>query len=318
MLHTLSIALFVTFFFWICAIPLTWPLVIPYLIYMLSSSAAVDGKLSLRWERLRRNRIWSLFASYFPARLHRTEELPPTRKYIFGYHPHGIISHGAFAAFATEALGFGQLFPGITNTLLTLDSNFRIPLYRDYALRLGLASVSRESCENILTKGGPNNEGMGRAITIVVGGARESLDATPGKLKLILKRRKGFVKLAIRTGADLVPVLAFGENDLYDQVSAVEHPWIHKFQLLVKKFMGFTVPLFHARGVFNYDVGLMPYRRPINIVVGKPIMVQIDEKPDAAYVDQIHEQYVNELRRMWDEWKDVFAKDRDGELEVVD
>jgi 2-acylglycerol O-acyltransferase 2 len=89
--------------------------------------------------------------------LHRSQELPPTRKYIFGYHPHGIISHGAFAAFGTEALGFSQLFPGITNTLLTLDSNFRIPIYRDYALALGLASVSRESCENLLSKGGKNN-----------------------------------------------------------------------------------------------------------------------------------------------------------------
>lgn len=51
---------------------------------------------------------------------------------------------------------------------------------------------------------------MGRGITIVVGGARESLDAQPHSLRLVLKRRKGFVKLAIRTGADLVPVLAFG------------------------------------------------------------------------------------------------------------
>jgi hypothetical protein len=64
---------------------------------------------------------------------------------------------GAFGAFATEALGFSQLFPGIKNTLLTLDSNFRIPLYRDYALAMGLASVSKESCENLLNKGGPNN-----------------------------------------------------------------------------------------------------------------------------------------------------------------
>lgn len=285
---------------------------------MLISRAPVDGTLSLRTEALRKSKLWSLFASYFPARLHRSEELPPTRKYIFGYHPHGIISHGAFAAFATEALGFGQLFPGITNTLLTLDSNFRIPLYRDYALRLGLASVSRESCENILSKGGPNNEGMGRAITIVVGGARESLDASPGVLKLVLARRKGFVKLAIRQGADLVPVLGFGENDLYDQISAVDHPWIHKFQMLAKKFMGFTVPLFHARGVFNYDVGLMPYRRPVNIVVGRPIMVQMQEKPDPAYVDEVHTKYVTELMRIWDDWEDEFARDRESELEIIE
>jgi 2-acylglycerol O-acyltransferase 2 len=155
--HTLSIALFVSFFFFLCAIPLFWPLLIPYMIYCMVSKASTSGTLSTRSEFLRSSRVWSLFASYFPARLHRSQELPPTRKYIFGYHPHGIISHGAFTAFATEALGFKQLFPGITNTLLTLDSNFRIPFYRDYALAMGLASVSKQSCENILSKGGPNN-----------------------------------------------------------------------------------------------------------------------------------------------------------------
>ena len=154
--HTLCIALSVSAFFFLCAIPLFWPLLIPYMIYCMVSKAATSGTLSHRSDFLRGLPFWSLFASYFPARLHRTQELPPTRKYIFGYHPHGIISHGAFAAFGTEALGFSQLFPGIRNTLLTLDSNFRIPIYRDYALALGLASVSKESCENLLSKGGPN------------------------------------------------------------------------------------------------------------------------------------------------------------------
>jgi 2-acylglycerol O-acyltransferase 2 len=316
--HTLCIAIFLALFFVLCAIPLLWPLLLPYLLYVLFSKAGTSGSLTFRSEYLRRMRVWSLFASYFPARLHRSQELPATRKYVFGYHPHGIISHGAFVAFATEALGFAQLFPGITNTLLTLDSNFRIPLYRDYALRLGLASVSRESCENLLSKGGPNNEGMGRAITIVVGGARESLDAQPNSLRLVLARRKGFVKLAIRTGADLVPVLAFGENELYEQFDPITHPKVHKVQLFLKKVLGFTVPLFHARGVFNYDVGMMPYRRPLNIVVGRPVMVRKQARPDADYVDEIHAQYVDELKRIWDEWKDTFAKHRDGELEIVE
>ncbi|KAK6615118.1 Diacylglycerol O-acyltransferase 2A [Botrytis cinerea] len=210
------------------------------------------------------------------------------------------------------------LFPGIKNTLLTLDTNFRIPLYREYALAMGLASVSKESCENLLSKGGPNREGMGRAITIVVGGAAESLDAQPYSLRLVLKRRKGFVKMAIRTGADLVPVLAFGENDLYDQFSADSHPWIHKFQLLVKKLMGFTIPLFHARGVFNYDVGLMPYRRPLNIVVGRPIKVIQSKTPEQQDIDRVHEEYVTELERLWDLWKDDFAPNRKGELQLVE
>ncbi|KAI4285409.1 MAG: hypothetical protein L6R38_000648 [Xanthoria sp. 2 TBL-2021] len=320
--HTLSIALFLTAFFLLCAIPLFWPLLFPYTIYVLLSAAPHSGTLSHRSPFLRSLPIWSLFASYFPARLHRSARLEPTRKYIFGYHPHGIISHGAFATFATEACGFSTLFPGITNTLLTLDANFRVPFYRDYALAMGLASVSRESCENILSKGGPNGEGMGRAITIVIGGARESLDAQPrSHLRLVLKRRKGFVKLAIRTGADLVPVLAFGENELYEQVTSDSHPFVHKFQLMVKKCMGFTIPLFHARGVFNYDVGLMPYRRPLNVVVGRPVkVVQAGkgEKVDGVYVDEIHAAYVKELERIWEEWKEVFGVEKGVELRIVE
>ncbi|KAF2737895.1 DAGAT-domain-containing protein [Polyplosphaeria fusca] len=318
LMHTLSIAGLLSIFFFLCTIPIFWPIILPYVIYVLFSNAGTSGELSFRSEWARRLPVWSLFASYFPARLHRSQELEPTRKYIFGYHPHGIISHGAFAAFATEALGFSHLFPGITNTLLTLDSNFRLPLYREYALRMGLASVSRESCENILSKGGRNGEGMGRAITIVVGGARESLDALPGTLRLVLHKRKGFVKLAIRAGADLVPVLAFGENDMYEQLNPTEHPWIHKFQLLVKKLAGFTVPLFHARGIFNYDVGMMPYRRPINVVVGKPIRVVQDQHPDKDYVDRVHGEYVRELERLWHDWKDTFAKQRTEEMELVE
>ena len=159
---------------------------------------------------------------------------------------------------------------------------------------------------------------MGRAITIVVGGARESLDAQPYSLRLVLKRRKGFVKLAIRTGADLVPVLAFGENDLYDQFPADSHPTVHKFQLLVKKFLGFTIPLFHARGVFNYDVGLMPYRRPLNVVVGRPVKVEQAANPKQEDLDRVHEEYVTELERLWDTWKDEFATQRQSELEFVE
>ena len=319
--HSLSIAVLLSVFFFLLAIPLSWPILVPYLVYSLIwSDEAISGTLGRRSNRLRRQKVWSLFASYFPARLHRTVQLEPYRKYIFGYHPHGIISHGAFAAFATEALGFADLFPGITNTLLTLDTNFRIPFYRDYALAMGLASVSRESIENLLSKGGTNGEGMGRAVTIVVGGARESLNSEPHKMRLVLNSRKGFVKIAIRQGADLVPVMAFGENDLYEQVDSETHPWIHKGQMLVKKVAGFTIPLFHARGVFNYDVGFMPYRRAVNIVVGRPVEVvrPADGKVTDEYLDEVHGRYVKELQRLWDDHKDTFAPHRQEELTIVE
>ena len=97
-----------------------------------------------------------------------------------------------------------------------------------------------------------------------------------------------------------------------------QHPLIHKTQLIIKKVLGFTVPLFHARGVFNYDVGMMPYRRPLNIVVGRPIKVQQATKPEEAYVDELHDVYVKDLEKIWEEWKDEFAMERTGELQIVE
>ncbi|KAK2069667.1 hypothetical protein P8C59_004224 [Phyllachora maydis] len=318
--HSLSVAVAVSLFFFLCAIPFSWPILMPYLLHLVLSNDATDGKLRFRSERFRRLALWNFFAEYFPAELHKTHHLPPTRKYILGYHPHGIISHGAFAAFATEACGFGRQFPGITNSLLTLDSNFRLPLYRDYMLALGLQSVSKESIVNILSQGGPNGEGMGRAVTIVVGGARESLEAQPGAMRLILEERKGFVKLAMRTGADLVPVLAFGENDLYDQVSPRTHPSLRRLQMFVLRTLKFTLPFLHGRGIFNYDVGLMPYRRPLHVVVGAPIkVVQAGDRNhvDADELDRLHALYVAELSHLWESHKDVFAKDRLEDLQLL-
>ncbi|KAI8964386.1 DAGAT-domain-containing protein [Daldinia sp. FL1419] len=317
LMHCMCIALTVSIFFALCANPFAWPLLLIYLLYVLSSKAATDGSLRYRSEWFRKSYIWHLFAGYFPAKLYKTHELPPTRKYIFGYHPHGIISHGAWAAFCTDALGFSEKFPGITNSVLTLDSNFRIPIYREYILASGLRSVSKESIVNILTKGGPNGEGMGRAVTIVIGGARESLEAQPGQMRLILKERKGFVRIAVRTGADLVPVLAFGENNLYDQLHPKEHPLVHKLQMFILKVWKFTLPFLHGRGIFNYDVGLMPYRRPLNIVVGAPIKVTQSAVVDQAEVDRLHDRYIAELEKLWDRYKDEFAPDRKEEMQIL-
>ncbi|KAL2831426.1 diacylglycerol acyltransferase [Aspergillus cavernicola] len=273
-----------------------------------------------RSDFLRSLRLWRFYASYFSINLYRSAPLPANGKYIFGYHPHGILSHGAFAAFATEALGFSYLFPSIENSLLTLDSNFRIPIYRDYLLSLGMNSVSRSSCEKILTSGGPDGQGTGRAITIVIGGAKESLEAVPNSMRLVLRSRKGFIKLGIRTGATLVPVLAFGENDLYTVVTDLDPSsvsgWI---QLLFKKVLGFTVPFLYSKGPYKMDLGITPHRRPVNVVVGRPISTRkmADPLNEEGYVEEVHARYIEELQRIWDEWKDVFAESRVGDMVIL-
>ena len=39
------------------------------------------------------------------------------------------------------------------------------------------------------------------------------------KIRLVLKKRKGFIKLALRYGVNLVPTFSFGEAFIYGQVA---------------------------------------------------------------------------------------------------
>ena len=117
--------------------------------------------------------------------------------------------------------------------------------------------------------------------------------------------------------ASLVPVLAFGETDVYEVASV---PWAKSLQERLQKLFGFAVPFFHGRGMFNYDFGLLPYRRPITVVVGAPLALP---RKDAAgrrvaelgerwlardeegvrLVDECHAAYVDAVRALYEAHK---------------
>ncbi|XP_070607618.1 diacylglycerol O-acyltransferase 2-like [Erythrolamprus reginae] len=119
------------------------------LIYMLCTDCWIIAALYLVWyafdwntpskagrrsQWIRSWAIWRYFRDYFPIRMIKTHNLAPNQNYIFGYHPHGIMSLGAFCNFSTEATGVSQIFPGIRPYVTTLTGNFRWPILRDYLM----------------------------------------------------------------------------------------------------------------------------------------------------------------------------------------
>ena len=66
--------------------------------------------------------------------------------------------------------------------------------------------------------------------------------------------------------ASLVPVYSFGETDVYEQVPNPDGSSLRRLQNWLTKMIGFAPPVFHGRGIFNYSVGLLPYRKPIYTV----------------------------------------------------
>ncbi|XP_078138395.1 2-acylglycerol O-acyltransferase 2-A [Centroberyx gerrardi] len=256
--------------------------------------------------------VWDHFRDYFPISLVKTADLDPRKNYIFGFHPHGVLVAGAFGNFCTEATGFSGLFPGLKSHLLMLPFWFRVPLFRDYIMSGGLVSSCKSSLSYLVSR----PEG-GNVAVIAVGGAPEALDARPGALKLQILNRKGFIKLALKHGAHLVPVFSFGENELFDQMENPTGSSLRTLQDRLQSIMGVAMPLFHARGVFQYNFGLMPYRKPIHTVVGKPISVVQTASPSSEDIESLHSVYLQSLTELFEQNKHTYGIEEDKHLSFI-
>lgn len=251
------------------------------------------------------------FREYFPINIVVTKDAETAfnglkngpRPFMLGSHPHGIISVGIVTNLILDPEWIYKRFPHINISLLTLNMNMIWPFWRDWLIALGFASVDLVSCEKILSqKGASKDQSCGLAI--VVGGAKEALDASPGRMDLTLNSRNGFFRLALKHGALLFPVISFGENDMYDQV---EVGVVRSLQRAWHRFFGFSTPFFFGRGIFNYRFGWLPRRVPITTVIGKPI----DPGPARAHVSAediqtLRQQYIDALTDLYESHKDQY------------
>ena len=93
------------------------------------------------------------------------------------------------------------------------------------------------------------------------------MDRDDNHIDLFLLNRKGFVKKALKHGADLVPTFTFGEAFIYsNMISNSKGSLLRKMQLDVTRKTGCPVPLFFGRALFNYSFGPLPRRQPLTVV----------------------------------------------------
>ncbi|XBW35940.1 hypothetical protein QEN19_001512 [Hanseniaspora menglaensis] len=296
---------------------------LPYLIfYMIDRSPGNGEVMRFRFNWWKNLPIWKYYCRYFQLKIEKTKHLESTFDstnsgklngsnpitYIFGYHPHGIAALASFGL-TNNGCDFDTKFPGIKMSLLTLTNNFQLPFYREYLLLSGLSSVSKKNILKLLENY--------ISVCLVPGGAKESLaiDFSGNKINLVLKNRKGFVKIAITNTKNgrrtaLVPIFSFGENELYKVVKAKEGSFLKNLQLWLKNNIGFTIPIFFGRGIWNADFGLMPYREKVTMVFGNPIEINLDnfeESSEETVVNHFHHLYIEELLKIFNENKDKYG-----------
>ncbi|KAJ3260262.1 2-acylglycerol O-acyltransferase 2 [Boothiomyces macroporosus] len=226
--------------------------------------------------------VWENVRSYFSAKLIKTADLDPTKAYIFACHPHGVYCFSYFINIFFNPR-FYQLYDGIRLFQCTLPINFLIPGWRDYILSIGTVGSSKSAISNALKPG--------TALALFVGGAREFHHMKRGEILLI--------QIALTQGASLVPVLGFGENDIFDRVDNPNFSILHKLAKLAKM----AAPLFSGRYV------ILPHKVPL-VTVGEPIHVERRENPSQKEIDDLHEVYCEALMNIYEKYKDEYHADR--------
>lgn len=294
-------------FFILFAIPPLWPFAFLYLTWMYYDRKTPHQR-GRKFPALRKLIVWRWVRNYFPIKLVKTAEIPADKNYLFAAFPHGVLSYGMATNVMTDANNFSVAYPGLDPYTVTLDQGFYFPITRDIALALGFCASSAESITNILN--GPT----GTVCTVVVGGARELQLSAPGTNQLFLRNRKGFVRLALKAGASLVPVYSFGETNTFYQPKN----WIYRrIQEKLRITVNFPLFLLIGRGIFQKYFGGLPHRTPITTVIGKPIDLPKIADPVEEDVDKYHRMFVSELEKLFDKFKGKYdLKGEDAVLEI--
>lgn len=247
---------------------------------------------------IRRSRFWQHLADYFPSKL-IAEGSYDDGLHLFVIHPHGLWGCSTWANLIPIRAGIR--LP--KRRVCTLDMNFKIPLLRDLLFSVGMIGSSSRSIRKTL-KAGIN-------VMLVVGGGKEALYTKPGTLDLVLNRRRGYVKLALESGASLVPILNFGETAAYGEAGGA---WLWSpINRLLLRTLGMSLPIVQGHwGTF------LPRPVPQHTVIGPAIPLAKEPNPSTDLIEEVHAKYCSALRALYDRHKDNFDKHRSSEMRFVE
>jgi 1-acyl-sn-glycerol-3-phosphate acyltransferase len=265
---------------------------LPYLTYMLATKAELKGGSPWPW----------FSENFFMFKVLRKGlaidfvDFPKDaseKQYFYACHPHGVYSDfrvlidGMFSA-------RGAPIKSLAATVL-----FRLPFIREVALWTGCVDARRSVAERCL-KGG-------ESLLVLPGGEAEQILTKYGREIVYLKKRKGFIKLAIRQGVPVVPIYIFGVSDYYYTSDFLLGP-----RMWLMKNCQVCLPLSAGLGYSPF----CPLMKQTSLVFGEPLQFEKCEDPTPEQLDKAHGEFIHALVKLFDKHKERLGYG-DRELEIV-
>lgn len=171
---------------------------------------------------------------------------------------------------------------------------FNLPGSREICLWMSAVRADKSNAIQILNQHKLN-------LVLYPGGSAEIFETDGESSDTIIIARKGFIRLALQSGCDLVPTFVFGEKHAYHKLNLPE-----KF----KKFMMETLrtPLIIFWGKFFTWLPLQHDNFFLSVVYGKPIRIEkAITEPTNQEVDALYEKFYGDIQALYEKYKDRYG-----------
>jgi len=214
---------------------------------------------------------------------------------MFAITPHGILP--------TSVIALWHQFQGIFQDVCVFFGS-QVSLVPNYRFMLGMQGgylpvEKRRLVEVMQTK---------QNVALVPGGVSEMLSCIPHDPTInVSVKHKGFIRLALQQGYDLVPTVFFHSSDQYNNPGRLLQLWTYR-----KTGIPVGIPIY-----CNWLFLPFSNRTPIKVALGKRIAVKKRPLPTEKEVDELHYEFYSEVCRVWEKYAEEFGYS-DRELAYVD
>ena len=259
---------------------------------------------------------WKYIFKYFSPQLICTNKdtiqiFSSGKQHILVSHPHGVASYNHFLLM-TDAVEFHTNYIKKSTHRRELIANilFRIPGLRELTLWLGCIDAGKRVAENTLSHG--------YSIQVYPGGEHEQLLSNPIQPILVINKRKGIARLALKYNVCIIPTFTFGEDQTYKTYTS-----LLPLQLWLSQ--QFKIALTAATGRFY--IPFLPYQQQLTTVIGAPIQLpsrkNMVQNSSGMYdytddeVVELLELYKKSITGLFDEYKDKYSKYQINTIKIV-
>jgi len=184
---------------------------------------------------------------------------PFTGTALYIAHPHGLFSMAPFLHWAAKQTDW----PSDKHICIAVHSIFfKLPVVCELMEAYGAIEATEEAIRAKLKEG--------ISVAVLTGGIRELQETRAGKMKIVLRSRTGVFLIAQDLQVPIVPVLTFGENELFPPIQSA---WMQRIQKYLRAWFGIAIPFPTMSSLKNWFSLLhAPLKPQVVTCLGTPIL----------------------------------------------